>query len=689
MANEVFLSAVKKIAEKNLTLGELIEIAQVLRSTAHVDLSGQLYKLWIEVNHENPLRYVAYFNYAAILSDVGELAGAKSALEQAIALNPDFYPAYINLGSVLEKLGAVGEAVIQWSALVNRLAVITKSAIDYKTTALKQIGRILEMNRLSPNAEITLRQSLEVSQNQPDVIQHFTALRLVQCEWPIVSPWQDVERKALIAGMSPLSMAAYTDDPMLQLASAWNYSRNVMGYPLTDLRENHRPVQGNPRSGRRRIGYVSSDLRVHAVGFMMSEVFEFHDRNEFEVFVYYCGPASNDFIHTRIKALAEHWVDISGMDEDAAAHRIVADGIDILVDINGYTRDARTKVFALRAAPILVNWFGFPGSMGTPYHHYIIADDWIIPEDHEIYYSEKVMRLPCYQPNDRQRVIASPAPSRADAKLPEHAFVFCCFNGLQKVTRFTFERWLTILARVPDSVLWLLGESDATNQRLRDYAVQRGIAAERVIFADKLDNANHLARYPLADLFLDTTPYGAHVTASDSLWMGVPILTLSGRGFASRVCGSLVRAAGLPELVCSTSEEYIERAVELGTDRAKLKRFKERLKAGRDSCVLFDTKSLMRHLKSLYEQMWEDFCQGRLPIPDLTNLDVYLEIGCEEDHDASEALAVKDYPARYKGGLARRHKYCPLPEDRRLWTSADCSRKEVAFLEHFPIKKSR
>ncbi|MDR3415221.1 MAG: hypothetical protein P4L83_03455, partial [Nevskia sp.] len=366
--------------------------------------------------------------------------------------------------------------------------------------------------------------------------------------------------------MSPLSMAAYTDDPMLQLAAGWNYNRRDVGapgVPFPSLAEAR-------REGRLRIGYLSSDLREHAVGFLMAEVFELHAREEVETFAYYCGPPATDALHQRFRDSAEHFIDLAGMDGATAAARIAADGIQILVDVNGYTREGRTKLLALRPAPVIVNWLGYPGSMGSPYHHYIVADETIIPPGDEIYYSEKVLRLPCYQPNDRQRAVAPPRQDRAAAGLPEDATVFCCFNGLHKITRFTFARWMRILDGVPGSVLWLLGSNEVPHQRLREAAAAQGIAPERLVFADKLAHPDHLARYPLADLFLDTTPYGAHTTASDALWMGVPVLTFLGRSFPARVCASLVRAAGMPELVCETAEDFVATAVRLGCDRERL-----------------------------------------------------------------------------------------------------------------------
>jgi predicted O-linked N-acetylglucosamine transferase (SPINDLY family) len=309
--------------------------------------------------------------------------------------------------------------------------------------------------------------------------------------------------------------------------------------------------------------------------------------------------------------------------------------------------------------------------MASPYHHYILADDWIIPESHAMYYSEKILRLPCYQPSNRKRKVAEREPSRREVGLPEQGMVYCCFNGAHKINRFTFDRWLMILARVPGSVLWLLGSTEAANQRLRDYAVERGIAQERIIFAQKVVNPAHLARYVLADLFLDTTPYGAHTTASDALWMGVPVLTLSGRSFASRVCGSLVRAAGMPEMVCASAEEFVERAVAIGNERSMLEPLRKRLRAGRDSCVLFDMPGLVHKLEDLYRQMWVEFEKGELPRPDLDNLDVYLEVGNQVNHDVMEVQTIPDYLDWWRKNLALRHRFRPVAYDRRLVQSSE------------------
>jgi predicted O-linked N-acetylglucosamine transferase (SPINDLY family) len=474
-------------------------------------------------------------------------------------------------------------------------------------------------------------------------------------------------RRGLVSRLHPLSVCAYTDDPLFQLAAADKYVRTMSPIEDRSTRFDRRsaPIETNRRL---RIGYVSSDLRHHAVGYLMVNFFEEHDRKDFEVFAYYTGIKADDPIQTRIKASVDHWRDIRGVTDDEAAAKIAEDGIDILVDVNGHTRDARLGVFARRPAPVQVNWLGYPGTMGSSFHQYIVADDWTIPEHAEAWYSERVLRLPCYQPNDRKRIIDETVPTRADFGLPDNAFVFCCFNASHKFTRFNFDRWMDILKQSDNSVLWLLDYTPETNQRLREQAEARGVSGDRLIFAPKLPNPRHLARYPLADLFLDSVPYGAHTTASDALWMGVPVLTWSGRCFASRVCGSLLRAAGLTEMVCETPEAFVTRAIHLaGPGRGELEITRARLLANRETCTLFDVAKLSRHLERLYRQMRDEYISGALPQPRLGNLDSYFEIGVAQDHEVREMGALTDYEGFYYAQLARRHYHQPMDADGRLW----------------------
>lgn len=647
---------------RELPVADLIRAADQLKTSGRRDAAQALYATWTRFNVDNPLCYAVLFNLAVLLGEDGNPEAARAALQQAITANPDFLPPYINLGRIFEGAGAVDAALATWNSALARLPDVTGSSIGYKCMALVQIARVAEAAWRDPEAEAALRQAIEIDPAQREAIQHYLSLRQRQCEWPVVEPWERVPRATLLGAMSPLSMAAYTDDPIFQLATAWHYNKNDVGAPLApppDLAPARRP-------GRIRVGYLSSDLREHAVGFLMAEVFALHDRAEIEAFAYYCGPASNDATHRRYQDSAEHFTDLAGMDDIAAARRIAADGIQILVDVNGYTREGRTKLLAMRPAPVIVNWLGYPGSLGSPYHHYIVADETLIPPGEEIYYSEKVLRLPCYQPNDRAREVAPARPTRTQAGLPEDGFVFCCFNGAHKITRFTFARWMRILAGVPGSVLWLLGSTEGAETHLRAAAETAGIDPGRILFAPKLAHPAHLARYPLADLFLDSAPYNAHTTSSDALWMGVPVLTFAGRSFPARVCASLVRAAGLPELVCETAEDFVASAIRLAGDPAALAALRARLAEGREHSVLFDTPLLVRSLEALYREMDADRLAGRLPVPDLAGLETYYEIGIDLDHETEETQTRADYVAWWRGHLAARHAWRPIPPDGRL-----------------------
>jgi predicted O-linked N-acetylglucosamine transferase (SPINDLY family) len=670
MSQNAFLTALQKVtAGGGLPLNELIAAAQSLTQAGQLDQARQLYQVWIAVNGENPLAFIAHFNCSTLLQTMGDAAGAEAALRAALVSKDDFSPAHINLGTALERRGAVREAVEQWKAGLERMSAVTGDAIEYKITLLKQISRVMTDNQQHEGAETSLMQALDLQPEQRDVLEQYAAVRLAQCKWPIAAVGPKLSRKTFLKHFHPLSACAYADDPLMHLGLAARYVDAVT--PIDDTSTHadrrHAPID----AGRRlRIGYVSSDLRGHAVGYLMVNLFEAHDPNAIEVFVYYSGIPSEDGITQRIKAAAEHWTDIRTLSDDDAAARIAADGIDILVDVNGHTRDARLGVFARRPAPVQVNWLGYPGSMGSPYHHYIVADDFVIPETLERYYSERVLRLPCYQPNDRKRIVDVNAPTRAEMGLPDDAFVFCCFNAPHKITRYSFERWMEILRQTPGSALWLLDYNSETNARLRAYAAQAGVDGERIVFAPKMSNPRHLARYPLADLFIDTVPYGAHTTASDALWMGVPVLTLAGKSFASRVCGSLVRSAGAPDLVCDTPEHFVARAVALaGADRLSLRAIRDRLIAGRDSCTLFDVTLLARKLEALYAQMADEYAHGALPQPQLANLEAYLDVGVAFDNDSAEIGVISDYHGYYRAGLAARHRQRPMHADGRAWSS--------------------
>ena len=667
MADVDTLDLLSKLTAEGCPLGEVITLAAQLGSGGQPALADQAYKVWIRFNPEHPQLCVALFNRSILQVVLGDNAGAGASLEQAIALNPDFMPAYVNLGGLQERAGLHEPAIATWEAGANRPVVTSGMGVSYAFTCLKQIARLLGEMHQAARAEIALQRAADLDPHAMDVIGQLVATRLSQCKWPALQPSERLTRETLLEGVNPLSIAAYSDDPLLQLAAGNRFIEREAKTTPEQIRADRRDAPIDLTGRRPRIGYISSDLRDHAVGYLMAELFEVHDKAKVEVFAYYCGPESSDGLNTRIRAAVEHFTDIRPMSDDEAAQRIADDGIDILVDVNGHTRDARTAVFARRPAPILVNWLGYPGTMGSDYHHYIIGDPWIIPPEMELYYSEAVRRIPCYQPNDRRRKVEETNPTRTEAGLPEDGFVFCCFNGTQKITPHIFGRWMEILKRTPGSVLWLLDSNPETNARLREAAEARGVDRTRLVFAPKLQNSHHLARYRLADLFLDTTPYGAHTTASDALWMAVPVLTWSGRSFASRVCGSLVRSAGLPELVVDSAQAYVDKAVEIGADREKARALRATLEANRDTCVLFDMDLLTGKLEELYGEMIAEYQAGQRPRPDLTNLGTYMDVGLTLDRDDRELQAEPDLHGLYRQQLARRNSVKTIPADSRLW----------------------
>ncbi|MGV8937367.1 MAG: glycosyl transferase [Allorhizobium sp.] len=665
------LSGVLALARmQRLPLTDLFPLAENRSAAGQPGEASEIYKVWIAFNEAHPLLHLVYFNYSVTLRQLGDIAGSIHALRACLKLDPRFGQAHINLGRAFEDSGLATHAIQQWRSYVELTAECTPDRISHRLMALQHIGRVMENAGLMEEAETALWQAIELRPDKTEAGQHWSALRQRQCKWPILIASDHAPMRQLIDSMSPLALACYSDDPLFQLARAYRYNKSFVGRPDTKgfARKQVRPKTATGE--RLRVGYVSSDLRDHAVGFALREVLELHDKESVEIHAYYCGdPVTNDATQTRMKNAVDCWRDIADVSDEDAARQIAADDIDILIDVNGYTKHARTKIFAYRPAPVIVNFCGYPGSMGSPFHQYMIADERIVPAENEIYYSEKVLRIPCSQPIDRKREI-SETPSRTEAGLPEDAFVFACFNGMQKTTEATFGQWMTILNGAPGSVLWLLTGSDDVDQRLRQLVEKAGVAPERLIFAPKTPNAKHLARLAVADLFLDTFPYGAHSTAADALTMGLPVLTFPGKSFAARFCHSIVAAAGVPEMLCSGPDDYVEKAIGFANAPESLKAIRALLQAGRETSVLRDIPAIARSLEHLFWQMQADAERGELPVPDLCNLDLYYDIGAGLVQDNITYTDDQTYRQRYLEKLSEWDDYAPIPPDNRLWRKA-------------------
>jgi predicted O-linked N-acetylglucosamine transferase (SPINDLY family) len=407
---------------------------------------------------------------------------------------------------------------------------------------------------------------------------------------------------------NPFALLGICDDPELHQIAARAYTRETL--PLAAIAQ---PPPATQRD-RLRIGYFSADFRNHAVMQLIAGALECHDRDAFEIHAFSYGPEAEDAMRARIRATMDHFHECARMSDGAITAMARRAGIDIAVDLKGYTQDARLAPFAARLAPVQVSYLGYPGTVGADFLDYILADATVLPLDQQRFYDEKFIHLPdSYQANDDRRVIAPDTPSRAEAGLPADGFVYCCFNNAYKITPEIFASWMRIMAAVPGSVLWLLANDSDSIARLRGAAEAERIDPARLVFGPSLPSAQHLARHRLADLFLDTLPYNAHTTASDALWAGLPVLTQLGQAFAGRVAASLLNAVGLPEMITRDAAAYEALAIALGRDAARAAALRAKLAAAIPSAPLFDTPRFTRHLEGAYRMMWQRHAAGLVP----------------------------------------------------------------------------
>ena len=374
------------------------------------------------------------------------------------------------------------------------------------------------------------------------------------------------------------------------------------------------PAVGRSTSRKIRVGYYSADFHEHATAYLMAELFERHDRSQFEWFGFSYGPVSHDPMRARLRKSFDQFLDVRDRSDSDVAALSRQLGIDIAVDLKGFTRDNRLGIFAQRCAPVQVSYLGYPGTTGADYMDYVIGDKTVLPPSLYPHFTEKPVLLPhSYQVNDSQRRISDRVFTREEVGLPAQGFVFCCFNNNYKILPATFDSWMRVLQAVPGSVLWLFEDNAGAARRLKEQAQRRGVDPARLVFAPRLPLDEHLARHRLADLFLDTLPCNAHTTTSDALWAGLPVLTQLGNAFAGRVAASLLRAVGLPELVTTTPAEYEARAIELANDADQLQALRQRLQANRASSPLFNATLFARHIEAAYLAMDERQLQGLPP----------------------------------------------------------------------------
>jgi predicted O-linked N-acetylglucosamine transferase (SPINDLY family) len=365
---------------------------------------------------------------------------------------------------------------------------------------------------------------------------------------------------------------------------------------------------------RLRIGYISADFNEHPLSYLLIRTLELHNRDHFKIYAYSCHGEDSGKMRERIKNAVDVFVDIKKMSNHDAVKRIQKDEIDILIDLTGYTKGGRTDIFQYRPAPIQINYIGYPGTMGADFIDYLMADRTLIPDQMQQYYREKIIYLPnCYQPNDNTRVISDKVLTKSEMGLPDDGFVFCCFNKSYKITSTEFDIWMRLIAKVDKSVLWLLSSNKWAEKNLKEAASIRGISSDRIVFAQKIPHADHLARLKLADLFLDTFNYNAGATATDALWSGLPLITKMGQGYTARMAGSILSAIGLSELIVTEESQYEKLALRLATAPGELIQIRKKLAANRLATPLFDTELSTKHLENGYSQAYKLYFEGKSP----------------------------------------------------------------------------
>ncbi|MGA7537492.1 MAG: tetratricopeptide repeat protein [Steroidobacteraceae bacterium] len=544
----------------------------------------------------------AYFERARALIELMRYEAAIASLEQAIALAPEHPGAWYLRGNALYALERFEAALESYDRAI---AFKPDDANTYHNR-----GNALAMLERPERAIASYTQAIALDPKRHSSYGARLHARMQIADWHEFAP-ELARLVALIArdvaASNPFTLLGLCGSPPLQMQAARSWVRQKCP-PNAALG----PLPMRSRRERIRVGYFSADFRNHATSYLTAQLFEIHDRSQLELTAFSLGPDTKDEMRRRTAAAFDRFLDVRHESDADIARLARSLEIDIAVDLGGFTRGARPGIFALRAAPMQVSYLGFLGTLAAEYMDYLIADETIIPESHQKHYGEKIIYLPSYQVNDSQRPIAVRRFSRQELELPPTGFVFCCFNATYKITPDTFAGWMRILRGVPGSSLLLLGGHESLERNLRREAQARGVAADRIVFGARLPMPEYLARYRAADLFLDTLPYNAGTTASDALWAGLPVLTLSGETFASRVGASLLEAVGLPQLTASTQEQYERLAVELASDPPRLADIRAKLAGDLRTTPLFDTAASAGHLEAAYTKMYERY-HARLP----------------------------------------------------------------------------
>lgn len=593
-------------------------------------------QLFTQILVSDPKNLPALYSLGVILTKEGAYTEALVFVDRFLALHQKYALAWFLRGAIMENLGRDKEVLENYEnalkvdpknveTLINQGAFFFKKRRHFEALqslecilmsnpnhdkALANRGRVLDAMREVEASINNFEHLLNVSPDYDYVRGRLCYARLHCCDWKYFETESKTIKEGVRSGKrmcEPFAFMAISDSASDQLHCAQTLSSN--NYP----KKNQALWQGERyQHPRIRVAYVSANFCEHPVGHLMAGVIERHDKSKFETIAISLGIDDGSKLRSRFMNAFERFIDAEDMRTLTIAKLMRTIEVDIAVDLGGFTADSGIEIFSYRPAPIQVNYLGYAGTFGTDYMDYILADRQVIPESHQFYYREKVVYLPdTYLPTDAGLTVVERTPTREEVGLPATGFVFCSFNQDYKINPPMFDVWMRILAGVEDSVLWLMTRNDTAQRNLRLEAEKRGIDPARLVFASRLPLVeDHLARYRLADLFLDTSPFNAHTTAADALFVGLPVLTYQGHAFHGRVASSLLHAIGLPELITYSLEEYENLAARLAKDNLLLSGIKQKLVDNKLTHFLFDTDRFCLHLEAVYSRIWQQYQTG-------------------------------------------------------------------------------
>mgnify|MGYP000042833546 FL=1 len=557
------------VRQGQMPVSELVQHAEQLQQSGHLQAASHLYALWL-AHHADHRKHLIWFNHGSLLQQLGQLPQAQAAYEQAIALSPGFAQAHINLGLVLEKQGQSDQAIAAWARLTGQRYAHEPVAPDMLTTALNHIGRLHENNKNYRHALEALEHSLQVNPKQTGVIQHWVHIRQKACEWPVYKPLPGISKNDMVMATSPLAMLALTEDPLMQLLSSHAFVARTYG-----LKEEWLCTVKQYHHGKKRIGFVSGDLREHAVGFLLPTMLKGIDRDAYEVYAYDFTVDDGTRHRRDLLAMFDQVRPVHTLSDRQTAEQVLADEIDILIDLHGLSAGARPGIFALHPAPKQGTYLGFIGTTGMPWFDFVITDKNALPPEHAEFFMEKPLYvegsfIPLTPPDEDLPVV-----TRADVGLPEGAFVMGAFGNVYKITPEMFAVWMRLLARIPDAVLWLIDDNPTTTENLKNHARAAQADLSRIVFSARTVHKEFCARLKLCDVYLDTYPYNCGSTTNDVIRAGVPLVTRFGKTMVSRMGLSILSAVNAGEVISDSVERYEELVINVRNTNIPFGGYKE------------------------------------------------------------------------------------------------------------------